>query len=101
MNTELYKDIQTYKFSANCFSQKHISNVCKWIPREKKNKFSWLYDKLAYQYSNYHKPFIFDNITTILQHQKAMNKAKKFYRKTFSFLNKQIQTTEILLTQKI
>ena len=100
MNTELYKDIQTYKFSANCFSKKHISNVCKWIPREKKNKFAWLFNKLAYQYSNTHKHYIFDNITTIFQHEKAMNKAKKFYRKTFSFLNKQIQTTEILLTQK-
>ena len=100
VNNQLYNDINTYKFSPHCFSKQHISNVAKWIPREKNNKFAWLYDKLAFQWANQFKSYLFNNIDTPIQKQKAMNKAKKIYRKQFAFLNKQLHTTEVLLTQQ-
>ena len=100
MNTQLYSDVQTYKFSINCFSKNHISNVAKWIPRERNNQFAWLHNKLARQWIKIYKPYIFDNVHSLLQYKRAMNKSKKIYRKQYSFLNKQLQTTEILLTQK-
>ena len=100
INNQLYSDIHIYKFSQNCFSKSHISNVAKWIPRERKNKFSWLYDKLALHWARLTKPYLFDNVTTLIQHQKVLNKSKKLYRKQFSFLNKELKTTEIFLTQK-
>lgn len=100
INNQLYSDIHIYKFSENCFSRKYISNVAKWIPRERQNKFSWLYDKLAVNWAKITKPYIFDNVTTLIQHKKALNKSKKLYRKQFAFLNKELKTTEIFLTQK-
>ena len=39
----------------------YISNVVKWIPREK-NKFGWLYEKIVINWNIIHRPFLFENI---------------------------------------
>ena len=98
-NDQLYKDWYTYKFSVNCFSKKHISNVCKWIPREHK-KFNWLHTKMATQWARIHKPYLFNNVITSYQHIKVQNKCKKIYRKVYSFLNKELETTEVHLCKQ-
>lgn len=69
-----------------------ISLVAKWIPREKSNKFGWLFPYLAYDYySSY--------ITTAKEPYSIMNaknKCKMEYRKLTSKLNKKINTLEVL-----
>lgn len=94
INTQLAKDLHSWKFSINAFSKEHISYVSKWIPRENK-KFNWLFLKLAIHWANTHKSYLLPKISEYESYVKALNKAKKMYRKTISLLNKGLDTTEI------
>lgn len=94
MNKQLHSDYETWKFSKNCFSLSHISNVAKYIPREK-SKFSWLYDKLSINWIQTHKPYILQTAINVISYKKAMSKSKMIYRKMLSYLNKALNTSEI------
>jgi len=94
MNAQLLKDLETWRFSLHPRSQKHISNVAKWIPRENK-QFHWLFERLVVDWTLDNKPYIFDTFTKPDSILKAVMKAKRLYRKKVSFLNKALDTTEI------
>jgi hypothetical protein len=94
MNAQLLKDLETWRFSLHPRSQKHISNVAKWIPRENK-QFHWLFERLVVDWTLDNKPYIFDTLTKPDSILKAVMKAKRLYRKKVSFLNKALDTTEI------
>jgi hypothetical protein len=94
MNSQLEKDFETWQFSIHARSQKHISNVAKWIPREHK-QFDWLYSMLSLHWAKLHNPVIFETLTKPDSIIKANLKTKRMYRKRISFLNKALDTTEI------
>ncbi len=96
MNKQLSDDIHTWIYSANCRSPEHISMVAKWIPRENK-RFHWLYNLLVENWINTTHPNILKTAIRPEIYFKAMNKAKRMYRKKFSMLNKAIETMEIHL----
>lgn len=98
LNQQLFQDWETWKFSANCFSNLHISNVSKFIPREK-SKHGWLFELLAVHWIHTHKPYIFKFIKNDSSMQRAILKSKRIYRKIVSYLNKSLQTTEIYLCE--
>jgi len=98
-NEQLAHDIYTWKFSVNCNSQLHISNVAKHIPREHK-KFSWIFDKLAVHWIRKTKSYIIDTAINDLSYIKALSKAKMLYRKQISVLNKALDTVQIKLCNK-
>ena len=83
-NAQLLKD----------FAAKHsceLSLVAKWIPRETKEKFSWIFNELAQLYfNNYLK-----TAKTTEQLIKARFKCKMDYRKIISSLNKRLDTVQI------
>jgi len=99
INEQLAHDIYTWKFSVNCNSQLHISNVTKHIPREHK-KFSWVFDKLAVHWIRKTKSYIIDTAINDLSYIKALSKAKMLYRKQISVLNKALDTVQIKLCNK-
>jgi hypothetical protein len=68
-----------------------ISLVAKWVPREKSNKFGWIYEMLA---CDYFKKYM---ETAKNENSKgyAIKKCKTDYRKLLSKLNKQIDTLQI------
>jgi len=72
----------------------HISNVAKWIPREK-SKYKKLYERLVLNYFKDNDYFKHVGIFKTEQIKKAMNKAKMEYRKILSKLNKQLDTVQI------
>jgi hypothetical protein len=92
MNSQLKSDLETWKFSVNAGSRKHISNVAKWVPREKK-KFNWLFEMLVIDWIRTNAPYMFENITD--SWISAITKAKRIYRKKVVSLNKILDTTEI------
>lgn len=94
LNNQLSKDLETWKYSSQCLSKKHISNVAKYIPREKANN-RWLYDKLAIDWIEQKKPYILNTAATDASYNKALLKSKRIYRKVVSFLNKCLDTSEI------
>jgi len=98
-NEQLAHDIYTWKFSVNCYSKHHISNVAKHIPREHK-KFSWVFDKLAIHWIQKTKSYIIDTAINDLSYIKAISKAKMLYRKQISVLNKALDTVQIKLCNK-
>lgn len=65
--------------------------VAKWIPREKSNKFGWLFEKLAILYF----PEYMKTATTYDQKVRAARKAKTEYRRLISKLNETLQTVQI------
>ena len=75
-------------------ARNYISNVAKWIPREK-SKYGWLYDKIVKQWNIIHKPFLFENINTIDQYEKVMKFCKMNFRTMISKINKEIDTPQI------
>jgi len=99
INIQLNKDMTEWKFAYNPFNTNFISNVAKWIPRENK-KYSWLFHKLAINWVNFKHPYIFRYAKSYNSIRKATNKAKLLYRKQISYLNKQLKTTEISLSNK-
>ena len=96
VNTQLSHDAETWKFSANCFSKTHISNVAKYIPREKSNH-GWLFEKLAIDWIQHSKPYILTTATNTDSRARAILKSKRMYRKVVSSLNKCLDTTETRL----
>ena len=92
MNSQLKKDLETWKFSVFAGSRKHISNIAKWIPREKK-KFGWLFDMLVIDWMKTNMPHYFNNISD--SWIPAFVKSKGIYRKKIAGLNKSLDTTEI------
>lgn len=76
------------------FSAKHsceLSLVAKWIPRENKEKFSWIFDELSQLcFKNY-----LNTAKTSEQLIKARFKCKMDYRKIISSLNKKLDTIQI------
>jgi hypothetical protein len=72
----------------------HISNVAKWIPREK-TKYKKLYERLVLNYFKDNDYFKHVGTFKTEQIKKAMNKAKMEYRKILSKLNKQLDTVQI------
>lgn len=94
MNTQLDKDVHTWKYSVHAFCPDKLSHVAKWIPRENK-KFDWLFRQLAVQWVSTHSPYILNSATNPDSHQKAVLKCYRIYRKVISSMNKAIQTMEI------
>tara|TARA_B100001093_G_scaffold136049_1_gene128577 strand:+ start:15880 stop:17565 length:1686 start_codon:yes stop_codon:yes gene_type:complete len=99
INKQLHYDIETWKFSKNCYSIYHISNVAKHIPREK-TKFSWLFQLLAIDWVKTHQPYIFKFTHSDTSYQKAVAKSKRTYRKIIAYLNKHLSTPEIYICRK-
>ena len=83
-NAQLLKDFTT-KHSCD------LSLVAKWIPRETKVKFSWIFNELSQMYfNNYLK-----TVKTTEQLIKARFKCKMDYRKVVASLNKRLETVQI------
>ena len=70
---------------------KNISLAAKWVPREKSNKFGWLFNILAYEYFKCY----LDSAKTELALLKAKTKAKMDYRRLISSLNRKLDTVQI------
>lgn len=92
MNKQLKKDIESWRFSVNAGSRKHISNVAKWIPREKK-RFNWLFEKLSVHWCNNYGRWKLDSDN--YNYYSALTKCKRQYRKVIARMNKILDTTEI------
>lgn len=71
-----------------------MSNVAKWIPREK-TKYKKLYERLVINYFEDQDYFKYARSFKTEQKKKAMNKEKMEYRKILSKLNKQLDTVQI------
>jgi hypothetical protein len=104
VNKQLKKDIESWKYSVNAGSRNHISNVAKWIPREKK-RFLWLFDMLATDWSNKYghwkiSDISIDNDNEGPRYQRALSKVRMEYRKIISKMNKNLDTTEIKLCSR-
>ena len=84
MNEQLLKDSAAIH---TC----ELSLVAKWIPRESKEKFSWIFNELSQMYfKNY-----LETAKTSEQLVKARFKCKMDYRKIISSLNKRLDTVQI------
>ena len=76
-------------------SRNNISNIAKWIPREKP-RFEWLFERLAIHWSNNYSYWKLDEVSIDSpKYVLALNKCKCIYRKILSGLNKYLDTTEI------
>lgn len=93
-NSQLDSDMESWKFSKNAFSRDHISGVAKWIPREGK-KLDWLHNRMAYAWAKKHHPYILDSAISDSSYEKAIKKCCRLYRKTYSYLNKALNTPQI------
>ena len=74
-----------------------ISLVAKWIPREKSKKFGWLYYYLTMNYFQHEIP----SDQSHPSYERAVNRAFMNYRKMISALNKQLDTTQVKMCDKI
>lgn len=72
-------------------NNQNISLVAKWIPREKSNKFGWMFELLAKDYF----PQYLKTATSSEKVMKAINKCKMEYRGIISSLNKLLKTPEV------
>ena len=79
---------------------RYISNVAKWIPREKK-KYSWLFEPIAIHWAKQVYPYILNSSTNYDSKLKAITKCKCRFRKQISYLNKKLLTPEIKMTQSL
>ena len=95
---QLIKDYNTWKFSIRAMNPQYISNVAKWIPREHK-KYDWLFDRFVTCWAKKVYPHILNTAITPESREKAATKCKRLFRKQISYLNKQLQTPEIRMTQ--
>lgn len=95
VNKKLKKDTDFWSFSRN-----NVSNIAKWIPREKK-QFSWLFEKLAIHWSNHFSRWKIGwlNINEP-NYMSALLKSKRQYRKIISKMNKNIDTAEIKFSSR-
>lgn len=94
LNNQLIKDENNL-----LINNTNISNVAKWIPREKK-KLDWLFDRLVIDWTNKRHPSILKYWKNNYQYYSALTKCKQLYRRTNSHINKYINTTEIKLCSK-
>ena len=88
VNAQLEKDFNCYMFSSE---QNNLSLLAKWIPREKSNKFGWLYELLATDFF----PEYMITATTAGPRSRAIIKCKTEYRHIISKINKAIDTLQI------
>ena len=88
MNSQLQKDCIQVLSTAET-KKLSLSLVSKWIPREKSNKFGWLYKELACQYFSYMK-----TAKDSTRH-KAILKSMIQYRKIMTTLNVLLDTLQI------
>ena len=95
---QLIKDNNTWKFSIRAMNPQYISNVAKWIPREHK-KYDWLFDRFVTCWAKKVYPHILNSAITPESREKAATKCKRLFRKQISYLNKQLQTPEIRMSQ--
>ena len=79
---EMYVDQMTYDIVRN-----NNSLVWKWVPREKSNKFGWIYEEIAKNYFNEYGKYNWN--------KKALNKAKMNLRELISNKNREIETVQI------
>lgn len=93
LNSQLDTDLQIQNIYALPIHSQSISNVAKWIPRERK-QFDWLYQKLVLHWITKHKPYILSSATDA-SYLSAVSKSKRLYRKKIAMLNKTIDTTQI------
>lgn len=82
-NKQLKEDLESHP-------DNKISNVSKWIPREK-SKYHDLYRRLAMNYFNEYR----GEYRVREQAIRALNKAKMEYRKCLSTLNRKLDTVQI------
>lgn len=97
---QLIYDNYTWKFTEHAMDTRYISNVAKWIPRENK-KYDWLFERIAIQWAKLVYPYILNSAITEESTRKAITKCKQRFRKQISYLNKQISTPEIKMTQNL
>jgi hypothetical protein len=88
VNVQLEKDFNCYMFSSE---QNNLSLLAKWIPREKSNKFGWLYELLASDFF----PEYMETATTSVSRSRAIIKCKTEYRRIISKINKALDTLQI------
>lgn len=85
-NKQLRQDFTNYEAGSD-----EISLVAKWLPREKSDKFGWLFNALATNY--------FSNYLTTSTNDAGLNRAilkcKTDYRKILSKLNAKLDTLQI------
>ena len=96
INTQLHLDEDRLK------NGEQLSLAAKWVPRERSDKFGWLFDSLA---TNYFPRYMESaNYVAIplreLTKKKAINKCRTEYRKLCSKLNKHLDTVQIKQTAK-
>lgn len=87
-NEQLKTDLENYP--------NNLSNVAKWIPREK-TKYNKLYEKMAIDYFSKYN-YSTENLES---KKRAINKAKMKYRQNLSLLNKQLDTVQIKQCSKV
>lgn len=78
-------------------NDENISLVAKWVPREKSEKFGWLYQILATDYFFQYM----SSATNPEQKNRAILKCKTSYRKILSGLNRKIDTLQIKQCGKV
>ena len=93
-------DNHTWKFTEHAMDTRYISNVAKWIPREKK-KYSWLFEPIAIHWAEQVYPYILNSADNEDSKRKAITKCKCRFRKQISYLNKKLLTPEIKMTQSL
>jgi hypothetical protein len=85
-NKQLRQDFTNYESGVD-----EISLAAKWLPREKSEKFGWLFNSLATNY--------FSNYLTMSKNDQSLNRAilkcKTDYRKILSKLNAKLDTLQI------
>ena len=90
INNQLRMDNDKYFDNNN--NNRNISLVAKWVPREKSNKFGWIYTRLA---CNYFSEYLNTVVEGTESHKKAILKCKTHYRQLLSRLNKHLDTLQI------
>ena len=90
INRQLYRDKLDLDSMSNC---------AKWIPREN-SAFAWLYERLAVDWSSLVSPQLLKSGKNPDAMARAHNKCLAQYRKTLSFMNRVLDTTEIKLCAK-
>jgi hypothetical protein len=84
MNKQLKRDIDAAAGDG-------ISNVAKWIPREKSNKFGWLFSVLVFDFFR----SFFPRLLPVEPNVAAVTRCKMMYRKYVSRLNAVLDTPQI------
>jgi hypothetical protein len=90
INEQLTTDYSHYLFT-HADDVPKISLLAKWIPREKSNRFGWLFELLATSYFPEYIEMAHDEKTMLAAKRKCMAE----YRKIISCLNKQLDTLQI------